>query len=405
MIKFFHIRNFKNLADVQEEFGSLNAIIGPNGCGKSSLLQAIDFLRAFFYPSIEDYLKDKDSEYSDLPNLRQTGRRISWHLRACLGPDAQGEAQGEYDYEVSARRWRYLGVGVERLVYTPPGGQPKVLLDRSGRKLKVFGEVATKEDLALPSMPRSLMADIPGKARGKFREIIRFRDWVTSIRSFLIWDPKILRRPDRGKHYELGESGEHLAPVLANLRREAPDHFGRIVKRIRRLFPTVSDITIKGARGWGWQEINLVEADGTSVRFNSQQMSDGVLRLLAICALLYSKQVPAVLTLEEPENGIHPQLIAEVIQALRELTLRKPPHQCQVFFTTHSPYVVDQFLDHPEEVYVMERGRPKEGANIFRLSERKDIGLVKAEFSHSLGEAWFSGLLGGTAGGRIIGSH
>ena len=101
--------------------------------------------------------------------------------------------------------------------------------------------------------------------------------------------------------------------------------------------------------------------------------------------------------LEEPENGIHPKLIEEVIQILREITLRKVSTPCQVFLTTHSPYVLDHFRDSPEDVYVMERGRPLQGATLCRLSERKDIDLVEALFGHSLGEAWFSGLIGGTS--------
>lgn len=398
MITQLRVQSFKNLADVHAEFGPINAVIGPNGCGKSSLLQAIDFLRAFFYPSIEDYVKERDYNYSDLPNLRRPGKTIRWTLRATLGCDSEGACAGDYDYVITARRWRYLGVGEEKLVYTTPAGEKTVLIDRAGRNLRTFGDpLSPRQDLAAIRMPRSLLADIEPKLRNKYPEMFHFRDWVTSFRSFLIWDPKILRRADRGKHDELGESGEHLAPVLANLRRRDPRKFAKIVQRIKRLFPTVTDITIKGTRGWGWQQINLVESNGRNVNFNSQQMSDGVLRLLAICTFLYADTVPGLLTFEEPENGIHPQLVGEVVQILRELTLRKPPNECQVFFTTHSPYVLDQFIDNPEQVYVMERGRPQEGASLFRLSDQQDIDVTKAVFKHSLGEAWFSGLIGGTA--------
>ena len=83
-------------------------------------------------------------------------------------------------------------------------------------------------------------------------------------------------------------------------------------------------------------------------------------------------------------------------------SLRKPPNQCQVFFTTHSPYVLDEFFDHPEQVFVVERGRPLEGATIMRLSERHQgkLKIVRETFEHSLGEAWVNGLLGATAGAK-----
>ena len=203
-------------------------------------------------------------------------------------------------------------------------------------------------------------------------------------RSYLIWDPKILRNPDRGKHTELGPSGEHLATLIGRLKDEKPDVFRRLVIRLRRLFPTLSDISVSG-RGWGWREIHLQEGHGGgAASFNSRQMSDGVLRLLAITSLLYLDRMPSLITLEEPENGVHPQLAREVTQILREITHRNPPNQCQIFFTTHSPYVLDEFLDHPEQVYCFDRPGPLAGATIVRLSERRSFrSLGSHSNSHS----------------------
>ncbi len=400
MIKWLQVENFKNLQNIEAEFGRLNVIIGPNGCGKSSLLQAIDFLRAFFFPSIEDYLTERGFEYDDIPNLRQTNKKIRWQLRAELPPDSYGRCGGLYEYTVSARRWRYLGVGEEKLVYSKHGGNGQTLIERKGRKLVVFGSERQTSNISLFGMPRSYMADMDPRQRRSFPEMFHFRDWVSSFRSFLIWDPKVLRVRDRGKHTELGTSGEHLASVLANLRKNNPDKFNKLVDRVKKLFPTVSDITIRGGRGWGWQEILLHEKNGRDIKFNSKQMSDGVLRLLAVSSFLYTEKVPHVLTFEEPENGVHPQLISETVHILRELTLRKPPHKCQVFFTTHSPYVLDEFFKNPDQVYVMERGKPQQGARIHRLSSRSDIDLLKETYDRSLGEAWFEGVIGGTASGR-----
>lgn len=396
MLTKFHVENFKNLADVTAEFGPVNAVIGPNGCGKSSLLQAIDFLRAFFSPSIEHYLGENDFEYSDLPNLRQKGKEIRWELEADLGDDESGNGGGKYEYVVTARRWRYLGVGEERLTYTAPGQDSRVLVERSGRSLARFAGEDARGVLA-SRIPRSLMADMDTKLKSKCPEMFRFRDWVAGFRSFLLWDPKVLRKPDRGKHLELGRSGEHLAPVLAVMKKQQPEAFARLARHVKRLFPTVGNIAVKGGKGWGWQKIVLVEGD---VEFNSEQMSDGVLRLLSVLTFLYSRSAPSLIAFEEPENGMHPQLVSEVVQILGELAQRKPPNRCQVFFTTHSPYVLDEFRHRPEQVYVIERGRPLEGARLTRLSERKDISLVQATFDKSLGEAWFSGLIGGASGRR-----
>ena len=174
-------------------------------------------------------------------------------------------------------------------------------------------------------LPASIMSQLEGaKDRRIHPEILRFRKWIEGFRSYLIWDPKVLRRPDRGKEGELGPSGEHLAMLIGRLKDQKPREFERLVRRLRRLFPNLTDLSISG-RGWGWREIRLHEGEDPEVVYNSRQMSDGILRLLAITSLLYVDRIPSLITLEEPENGVHPQLVREVVQILREITQRKPP--------------------------------------------------------------------------------
>ena len=404
MITGLAIRNFKNLAQIpaREEtllpLGPLNVLIGPNGSGKSSFLQALDFLRAFFRSSIEVYLQERGWNYRDLPNLRQTAKSIAWQVAAELDADEHGYGRGLYNFFIDLQPRKHLGIGAEWLHWTPPGGNQQDLLYRAGRDCVVLNRQTNEsESFKSISLPASLMSRFEAKDRPKYPEAMRFREWVEQFRSYLIWDPKLLRNPGRGRHDEIGQSGEHLASVLGHLKDKNRSAFDKLVKRLRRLFPTLSDISVTGGR-WGWRTIRLHEGDGSPVMFNSQQMSDGVLRLLAVTSLLYLDRIPSVITFEEPENGVHPQLIREVVQILRELTQRKPPNRCQVFMTTHSPYVLDEFYDHPEEVYCMDRPHPQAGATIVRLSDNKQLNIARNSFRQSLGEAWTSGLLGATAG-------
>lgn len=384
-------------------FGPVNVLIGPNDCGKSSLLQAIDFLRAFFRSSVEVYIKERGWEYKDLPNLRQTSKTIRWELTAELGPDGSGVGAGQYRYTVTLQPRLHLGIGLEKLTYTPLNGSGElVLLDRDGREWTLLNrQSGANERFRAIGLPASVISQVEkDEDRRRYPEMLHFRRWVERFRSYLIWDPKILRNPDRGPRYELGPSGEDLASIVGHLKDKKPDAFRKLVSRLTHLFPSLTGLSVSG-RGWGWREIMLHEGQGPgAATYYGRQISDGVLRLLAITSLLYLDDIPSLITLEEPENGVHPQLVREVIQILREITQRKPPNECQVFFTTHSPYVLDEFFDHPEQVYCLDRPEPLAGATIQRLGDKKEVKIAQKAFKKSLGEAWTSGLIGATAGVR-----
>ena len=411
MITGLAIGNYKSLARIPETegqqvpFGPVNVFIGPNGCGKSSLLQSIDFLRAFFRSSVEVYLQERNWDFKDLPNLRQTRKTIRWELTAELDDDGQGRGAGTYHYAIALQPKRHLGVGEEHLSWTPRAHRdqdPIILLRRRGRNCLYRDRVRDRMvQTQMLSLPASIMSrwDLQ-RDRERYPEALHFRAWVERFRSYLIWDPKVLRYPDRGKYDEIGPSGEHLAVVLGRLKDKKPKSFRSLIQRLKRLFPNLTDISVSG-KGWGWRTVRLHESNGKEAVFNSQQMSDGVLRLLAVASLLYVDQVPSVVTFEEPENGVHPQLIREVVQILRDLTHRKPPNRCQIFLSTHSPYVLDEFWDYPEQVYCMERPQPQRGARVVRLSENKQLHLARETFEKSLGEAWVTGIIGATAGIRF----
>lgn len=390
MLTGFRVQNFKNLRDVSAEFGPINAIVGPNGAGKSSLLQAIDFLRAFFESSVEVYFDRKGWDYRDIPNVHEKGKITRWTAHAELTPENPDALAGRYEYTVHLQPKRYPTIGHERLVVTANGSEPEEVLTRRGTKYALLNrQTGMMESFVSKGLPASVMSALDEEEDGdKYPELFAFRDWVKGFRSFLLWDPQALRAPSRGEYDELGPAGEHLSAVISDMAETRPDDAKQLVGRLRRLFPMISGITVRPKK-WGWLELEMKEAGHT---LNSRQMSDGILRLLAVTSFAYSESLPTLLSLEEPENGVHPRLLSEVVAILGELTRRKTPHPCQVFFTSHSPYVIDEFVDSPEHVYLMAR-RGDEGAAVQRLSELPSLEAVRSTYEDSLGEAWFTGLL------------
>jgi predicted ATPase len=127
----------------------------------------------------------------------------------------------------------------------------------------------------------------------------------------------------------------------------------------------------------------------------AENLSQGTLYLLAVLCLAHDPSPPSVICIEEADRGVHPRMLREVRDALyrlsHPLTEGRTREPVQVVTTTHSPYMLDLFRDHPEEVVLAnKRGN---AATFERLSDRADILALMGEAS--LGDLWYSGILGG----------
>jgi predicted ATPase len=115
-------------------------------------------------------------------------------------------------------------------------------------------------------------------------------------------------------------------------------------------------------------------------------MSDGVVRWLALLAILLNPDPPPLVCLEEPELGLHPDMIHELAKLLIDASSRM-----QLIITTHSDRLIEEFTEMPESVIVCEK---ENGATTLRrLSEERLSAWLK---EYSLGELWTKGELGGT---------
>lgn len=177
-----------------------------------------------------------------------------------------------------------------------------------------------------------------------------------------------------------------LSDILGNDR----EGFQELERRLQRIFPSIKLLRLQREQAFvNWRDGGPTQL-GYGIRFNfkdigedlaAAQVSDGILLILAYLAILYSPKPPRLLLVEEPENGIHPERLQEVLGILK--TLIENQNHTQILLTTHSPYVVDLFR--PEEVTLCRR--EADGAVITRrLSESKAVREQMDIFK--LGEIW-----------------
>ena len=99
---------------------------------------------------------------------------------------------------------------------------------------------------------------------------------------------------------------------------------------------------------------------------------------------------PPLLLIEEPENGIYPKRLEEVVRLLKELVQRPDSEPFpQIILSTHSPYVLNLFA--PEEVTFLSRVPGKPDAPV-RARPLTDAPRIHERMGNEfyLGELWYN---------------
>ena len=233
------------------------------------------------------------------------------------------------------------------------------------------------------------------------------KDVLRAVRSLLDgvryyrWDPRLLAlpvAPDLERSSRMEQNGFGLALCLDEILGYSRERFAELERRFTGIFPQITSIRLSPEMGYRAPVDNpvrvtmLEQSAGKGLYFDlrtggqpvpASQISDGMLLVLAYLAILYLPEPPRILLVEEPENGIHPKLLRDVLGILRDL-VREQSHT-QVVLTTHSPYALDLFS--PEEVTLctmQDNGEVK----TTRLSESPAVRKQVDVFT--LGEIWTS---------------
>jgi len=219
------------------------------------------------------------------------------------------------------------------------------------------------------------------------------REEIARIRSYEFDHDAMARPVPLADNTELASDGGNLAAVLARMKDAAPQVFATLEAEVFRLMPQFTGIVLQRS-GNDTVSLALELAEGEGV-VPAESVSQGARYMLALLALSFDPAPPSIVCIEEIDRGIHPRRLREVRDALYRLTypdsfeLQRAP--VQVIATTHSPFLLDLFREHPEEVLITQKhGRE---ARFERLIDRPDLGELLQE--GTLGDLWFSGILGG----------
>ena len=144
----------------------------------------------------------------------------------------------------------------------------------------------------------------------------------------------------------MGSDGSGLAAALFRIKSEDPIALQDIALEMANLIPGIKSLNVEEDEVDKKYVVKIVTEDGRS--FSSLVLSEGTLRLLALTTLKHDNKHRGVLCFEEPENGINPTRISQVIQLLRDLSTDFIKEEDaafparQVMINTHSPVLISE---------------------------------------------------------------
>lgn len=190
--------------------------------------------------------------------------------------------------------------------------------------------------------------------------------------------------PDEQGPPRIEQHGDNVPALLDYLLRRDRQRFYQVVDALRALIPGLKDVDIATPNASQRQLVLVVEND---YKINADLSSTGVRFLIFFVALAFHPYPPKIILLEEPETGIHPKRLADVMKLMRSVT--KGVHggyPAQVIMTTHSPYLLDLVDLEQDQVLVFKR--EEDGSRSVTPADPSRLKNFLDEFM--LGEVWYN---------------
>ena len=368
MLKRVSIQNFKSLKDVTLDLQKVNLLIGPNNSGKTNFLKALEFsYEAHEFKAMKVLVDEEEVELEEkVYSIKET-----------------------YNHsEVAYRR---------------------------SKNLEIYLQLTFDNFLAeinwSPTLSRVVTRENGEKLSANMATV---RSIKVNLGKIIIYkpDPNKLTQPGpvgTGEEYVNADSSNlvgFLDLMLGKYRRSV---FIRTESDLSTCIPEFDEINLEDAsptdelkKLYGdksFKRIGLTNSK-QNVTYWANELSEGTLYFLAILCIINQPNPPKLILLEEPEKGIHPRRIFEVIQFILRLVEEK---DIQVIMTTHSPVVLDMFAEMPESVFIFDKD--DEGATYVKnlqhdviepdTEKSKELGLEPPRYTDALGDSWTIGFLGG----------
>ena len=361
----------------------LNLFIGPNGSGKSNLIEAISLMRA------------APKEFRDV--TRKGGGVAEWIWKG--QPKSPASVEWVVGYREGRKPLRHavafhpvaqaFSLDDERVedsearsaceddvyfYYRYQRGQPAVNTLKEGQRRLAKDTIEPDRSILAQRRDPETYPELAWLAQN-YEKVRIYREWAFGRSA-------VFREPQKAdvRNDTLEEDFSNLGLYLNRLKTRSPAAKKAILAGLKDLYDGITDfdVLIEG----GTVQVFFTEEDFV---IPATRLSDGTLRYLCLLAILCDPEPPPLICIEEPELGLHPDIlpkVADLLRAASQLT--------QIIVTTHSDILVDAMTETPECVVVCEKHGGK--TEMIRLSPPE---LKTWLEKYRLGQLWIEGQLGG----------
>ena len=405
MITRIKINGFKSLVQTELYLGPFTCIAGANAIGKSNFFDALSFLskladktiieaaksvrsenqkhsniRDIFYRSGPDFINEISFEIdllipsTGIDDLGQTANATITCLRYKLGLKLNDESSNKEPIEIIEEELLPITLGEARnniffdksndwlsSVLKGRRSTKNPFISYADGKIKLHqdGSKGRTTEFIADKMPRTLLSTVTAESPTAFLARQEMRNWM-----MMQFEPSALRQPNsffEVKNAEIKANGLNLPATLFRLQssvNQDNDIYQKLTNRLKELVEDVTEISIDKDEKRDLLTLQIKFRDGLTLP--AQSLSDGTLRFLGLAIIEEDSSGSRLICLEEPENGINPKKLTEMVVLLKdmatnpEIEVDENNPLRQVIINTHSPIVVGEV---PDESLYLAKGK------------------------------------------------
>lgn len=366
MIKTFNVDKFKSLNNLSINLQPMTVIVGNNATGKSSILQAIDFVCGCVNDDFSVLLERRGWTVDNIRSkfIRSGTARISFGVEVVLEEPVNTTLKWGMVLQPNVAKNQLHLVSEEIVDLDTKETLVQYKASAGGRIKGDKGELSIMPNFVITSSCLKVIQHLHG-VDSRLNRLVAFFD---NSESFEMLAPDNMRLSSRGIVKNIGETGKNLPSFIRQMSAEQKNNFMSKLKRI--MGARISDVSASVKGKMGWTLINVKEHyDTGDVEFSSKEISDGILRVLAFIAISEIEPANAIFLLDEVENGINSDYAEAMIDVLSEI-YEESRHQ--LVLTTHSTVFLDYVK--PEQIVLLYRDQngSTRADNLFDSKEIRD---------------------------------